>query len=152
MPRVTTRGSIRVEGLDDLLDDLSWNKPIYAQPWKRALTKAVQVAQAKVKERSPGNRIRANVTTRMDARPVPLWGTVSTDAESPKGYRYPFSLEAGKGRKMADGTYSVTHYRKGPRAGRRTKGWFRGSLAAVRKEINGLLAGAAREIEGMWGR
>lgn len=146
--------SIKIEGLDPIIKALQSNNPIYAEPWKKALYKAVQLGAKAVKSRAPvlTGTLRSSVTTRLDSRTVPLYGLVSMGATSAGGARYGFTLDAGKGKKDKSGANSVTHYRSGVKAGRPTRRWFRGSLTVIRKEVNMLLSGAAREIEARWGR
>lgn|SRR5574340_1164945 len=141
------RFSIKVDGYLEMQRKLSGNA-LYAGPMKTAVRESVELAEGKVKERAPvmTNRLESSVTHRLAENPTAFWGVVTAGAEN-KGWRYPWSLNAGKGK-----AGSVTHYRSGPRQGKSTKKWFGGTIGLVRRAIKLKLNHAAREIERNWAR
>lgn len=145
--------AVKVEGLPTLLDKLRSADPIYAEPWRTAMGEATETLEERVEARAPVREgtLVGSVTRKMDTARIPLWGLVTANAEN-RGFRYPFALEAGKGKKRAEGTYSVTHYRSGRRKGRPTRKWFSGTMRGMRRRLADILNRAAREIEERWGR
>ncbi len=92
--------SAKVEGLNKILPKLRESDPIYAQPFREAFKKLIDLLEGRVQKRAPWGkgRLAVSVTGKMDANPIPFWGLVTATAEN-KGFRYPFALEAGKGKK-----------------------------------------------------
>lgn len=144
MPRI----NIKLEGIQYLLERLNFEHPIYAEPWKEALRKATEILRQRTKARAPrkSGRLAASVTGKLAYGRMPKYGIVTASAEN-KGFRYPFALNYGKGKKLKSGGWAVTHY-KG--TGKKTKGWFSGASRGIRKEIEQLLANAAKQIESKW--
>ncbi len=126
----------------------------------------------RARERAPrkAGRLAAGITGRLQASPVPRYGTVTNNAER-NGVRYPFILNAGHftrrikthfwkisartgKRYKATKTINVQgpefHFRSTGRKGWRTHYWFFGALYDKRNQINKLLTRAAREIELGW--
>lgn len=174
--------SVEIEGLGRLVAKLRHEDPIYAAPWREALQRATLTTEAEAKRVAPtaSGRLRASIGHRLDARPVPRWGMVSTDATAADGTRYPFVLQAGR-RSPKRGRIQVTtkrgrvttrlagrrawrritaeagnwislHYRSGSRRGQSTRAWLNLALRATQQKINGLLQEAARKIEREWER
>jgi len=141
MPGIYVRADI--VGIEKLLEKLSTTKPIYAAPWRKALTMATEELEGLERRMAPHNtgRLEARMTHRLDAKAVPEWGIVSNDATSARGFRYGWALDA-----------SPMHFRSGPRRGRPTKGWFTGTFHRFRKRVDELLGQAAKEVEAAWSR
>lgn len=143
--------TIRFEGAEELQRKLQ-QRPIYAGPWTAALQKAVKIVMLRAHARAPRGetgRLDAAITSNMDASVVPLFGIVSTNAVSAKGFRYPFALESGH-----RGDVEL-HYATGVRRAKRgksTRRWLGGALSGSRPRITRLLERAARQIEAEWGR
>ena len=135
--------SVKVEGLDKLITRMQQNT-WYATPWRDMMRRSMNQVTYLAMRRAPvaSGQMAAEVNNKMDASPVPLWAIVTDNATSARGARYPFILDAGKGKGG-----SKLHY-----AGTRkvTKNWFRGSLTAARKQIAAWIDEAAREVERLW--
>lgn len=136
----------RIEGLKKLLRDLRTEDPIYAEPWREALTEATEIVQREAQGRAPSatGKLRGSITTKLQAQPVPRWGAVRANARRGKT-RYGFVLNWGQAQRGA----GVVTFHSG---GQPTKGWFTGALSKLQAHVNGLLDRAARQIEARWGR
>jgi hypothetical protein len=141
MPGIYVRADIK--GIDEMLGKLMRGKPIYAEPWKRALRTSVTELEQKERQMAPRNtgHLEARMTSRLDAKAVPEWGVVSNDVTSSRGTRYGFILNA-----------KDMHYQHGSRRGRLTRGWFTNTFHRFRKRVDELLGKAAKEIEAAWSR
>jgi hypothetical protein len=169
---------IQIDGLSKLQRFLREAEPFYARPWKEALERATQQTEQEAEKVAPvaSGKLRASITHRMDARPIPKWGIVSTDATAADGTRSPFVLQGGhrtprrgfqtidtgkksrtvlvskrNWRKMSAtaGTLINLHYRG---TGRSTRGWLNKALAMMRSRINSILQDAERKIEREWSK
>lgn len=138
---MTAKITVRIEGVRTLLRDIREHDPVYAEPWEKALNAAVRLAEKAVKARAPGS-LGHYVKTKVQARPVPLWGRVRLPNKSRRGFRYPGALQGGK----------RYHYRSGSYRGQETRGWFTKARKSVEGEIAKLLSKAEREIEQRWGK
>lgn len=134
---------VRVLGVEKILRKLNKADPIYAKPWTSALKTAAAAVQKEMKGDAPGD-LGARVTTRMHARPVPLFAKVGLlPMPSRKGFRYPGALH---------GAVTRYHYRSGPHKGQSTHGWLTKALFSMQGRINSLLGKAAGEIRSEWER
>lgn len=152
------------QGMDRVLGKLSQANPIYAKPFRAAMNQAWEIVSKRAHERAPreSGATEEGLGGRIDARSVPLWATVTLAGAPKGGFRYPWVVEAGRRRPKGQGYASIgrytrmfkptiiLHYRSGPRLGRKTRGWFKGSLTGAKKRIDALLTKAAREIESQW--
>lgn len=148
--------SVKIEGYDELRAKLAGD-PIFARPWVKALGKATEYGKTTAQGRAPrdSGTLAGGMTSRLQASPIPFYGVVSNDVQK-RGARYGFILNAGwrkskrgRFRAGAAGRISIFHFRG---TNRLTKGWFSGTLAKIRPEVNRLLDAAAKEIESAWGR
>ncbi len=136
---------VQMEGLTETLRKLE-GKPIYAEPWKRALERAVQILLGKLREESPrlSNQLANSWTGRLDSREVPRFGEVKTDQTASDGFRYPHALNASKRIRY--------RFQSGTRRGQLLYRWTLRSQRAVREQLQSLLSAAEREIESAWQR
>jgi hypothetical protein len=135
--------NVRVVGVEKILRKLNRADPVLAKPWTSALKEAVTLVQHDMKDDAPGD-LGARITTRLHARPVPLYGKVGLlPMPSRKGFRYPGALHGAANR---------YHYRSGPKMGQNTHGWLTRSLDHLQGKINGLLGKAANAIKTEWDR
>ena len=122
------------------------DEDIYADAWRKALTKGTKKMYANARARAPRgdtNQLFSSIEMSMDARKVPLWGKVDATATR-DGFNYGWALQGSKRVRY--------RYQSGPRKGRLTKSWLSGSLGGIRKEVNKDLDTAARAIEAKWQR
>jgi hypothetical protein len=132
--------NVRVLGVERILRKLNKADPIHAKPWTKALRSAADLVQSGMRQTAPGT-LGARVTTRLHARPVPLFAKVGLlPMPSRKGFRYPGALHGG----------AMYHYRSGSNSGQQTKGWLTKPLKVVQGRINDLLSRAAGEIKNDW--
>ena len=132
--------NVRVTGVEKILRRYNRRNPIYAEPWVSALKEAASLVQTDLQRGAPGT-LGATITTRLHARPVPLYAKVGLlPMPSRKGFRYPGALQGG----------AMYHYRSGPLTGRPTKGWLKEPLSRLAGKIEELLGRAGREIERAW--
>lgn len=147
---------VKIVGMRELQKKLK-GKPIYAGPWKEALSAAVVLVWRAARRRAPRDegRLQASLTMDVDASPVPMWGRVGTDARPvawvlEAGRRRPKGQGLQRGRQGAGEPTIDLHYRKGARKGKSTAKWLRSSLSKNRGRINKLFAQAAEKIEKVW--
>ncbi len=131
---------ITAENIEQILRRLE-GKPLYAEPWQKALEKATLFVKRRAERLAPRDTgmLAASITWRLDTAPVPRYGVVSTNRTN-RGFRFPFALNASE----------KFHYRRGRYQGRPTRRWFTRALTGARKKVQGLLVQAVREIEGRW--
>lgn len=135
---------IRVDGIAKMLRKFNRTEPIYAKPWTDALTQAAGMVQGDMKHLAPHmtGALEASITTKMQARPVPMYAKVGAlPMPRNKGYRYPGALHGG----------ARYHYRSGSLSGQPTKGWLTKPLATLAGKLESLLSQAAGKIESRWG-
>jgi hypothetical protein len=160
MPKI----KMQVEGLKFVLDKLD-SPHLIGGPWKRAMQQALRVMRGEVDKNVPRatGRLAGSITDKLSPQPVPMWGLITANAESAKGVRYPFVLQAGhrpsvraagprvKGGRTLKAARAageiILHY-KGTK--RSTRGWITKGLRKARAEMVGILETAAREIEKRW--
>ncbi len=147
---MTVKVRVRIEGINEIRAKLMTADPIYAEPVRKAITEAAETVEARAKKRAPvlTGKLQASVKRQISPQTVPLWAKVTAEAER-KSFRYPWALEAGKGKKNKAGQHSITKYR-GTR--KKTRRWFRGSARGLRKLLQQALSQAAREIAVKWSK
>lgn len=143
---MAVRMDVRLSGANTRKVLKNLDQDLYADSWRKALTKGTKKMYANARARAPrgeSSGLFNSIEMSMDGRKVPLWGKVSADATR-NGFRYAWALQGSK----------RIRYRlqSGPRKGRLTKSWLSGSLGGIRKEVNKNLDKAAREIEAKWQR
>ena len=136
---------IVIIGLDNLIKKCE-SDYLIAGIWKRVMARSIGIAKSQAGKRAPKmtGTLAGGMISKMDAKPIPLWASVTTNVEK-KGFRYPFALEAGKGKAGA-----TLHYRSGRRKGRTTRAWFSGALGVVKRHIEKIFKEAISEIEQRW--
>lgn len=142
------RGGVRIrlkyEGLDQMIVRLQGDR-LYGPAWRKFMLELRDLVDLRLAGRVPLGESHAlfdSLRSSVDPANVPLWVRFSADAAAPDGFRYGMALQASKTRPF--------RYRAGPRAGKRTRGWFTGSLSGARKRINALLNETAAAIERGW--
>ena len=133
---------VRVEGLDDLLRKLK-SPGVHVTIFRRALREAAKLVTSILRGRAPydSGYLKAHITHKLDTRRVPRFAVISMDwRPSKSGARYPWILDVGRrgGRR--------------PAVFARTKHWITGTVEITRERVNGIIAGAASEIEAAWRR
>lgn len=128
---------IVIKGLDELLHKLDADV-LVAKPLREALERSAITVENAGREMAPVDtgHLRASLTHRLDARPVPLFAEVGT--------------KIFYGRELDESPRK--RYRRGPRKGQPTRGWLTGRLADSMGAIEGFLARAVNEIEALWRR
>lgn len=177
MPRY---GHIEIQGISRLLFHLRTDQPFHAPAWRAAVQEATLLVKQEAMKTAPSatGHLRASITSRLDPRPVPRWGIVSTDATAADGTRYPFVLNAGhrtpkrtwinaqhvtkKGRVVQRWKASKRQWRamtaKAGRwinlhyagSGRSTRAWLNRALDVNQGRVNSILDKAATAIERRW--
>lgn len=137
-----TKITVDIEGINQVLRKLRAEDPVYAEPWREALTEATELAYGKAMQRAPEatGRLKARMTKRVGGGVAPRYGVVSNRVQKKKA-RYAFILNASK----------IAHYRGGPNRGQPTRLWFTHALDEVQRKINDILTKAAERIERKWG-
>lgn len=157
---------VEIRGLSKLTRNLAADH-LLADTWRKAMERVTQEAESEAKDRAPHltGKLRASLTHRLDARPIPLYGVVTANAEN-KGFRYPFALDAGhrtpgrphrrgvtvkrwRRQSYMRGTLIQLHYAG---TGKSTAKWFSGSVDKIQGKINNILNDAARRIEQQWSK
>lgn len=144
MPGIYVRADIKE--IDVIQKKLASADPIYAKPWRDALTDLTYTTVARLRAAAPHNtgKLDSRFMNKMDSRPVPEWSYIQNTAER-NGVAYPFLLNASERYHYAGG-YGYGFI--GPRP--TTKGWWTKTWAGMRKTITDTLAKAAAEIEAKW--
>lgn len=124
--------TLKVEGLEELLERIQEEK-FLGPHIRRFFERAGKTVENRAKTYTPVDtgRLRASVTTAVDAATVPLWGTVGTNV-----FYAPY-LEFGEN--------------KHPRRTGRIP-FMRPALADSRPEIDAIVEKTAREIKEAWGK
>jgi hypothetical protein len=140
------RGALEVTGLNSFLKKLE-DGAGYPRAWRWALHQVSRRVKARVRQKAPPGRMQRGVFYYLHRARVPLWSIVS-DKAARKGYRYPFALNAGRGkRRKSSGREYQFHWRSG---GGSTKGWFSDVQNEMQPWINQALTQAAKQIEAAW--
>ena len=176
MPRY---GHIEILGINKILRHLKQDSPVHAQPWRAAVQEATVLVEQEAMKVAPSasGHLRASITHRLDPRPVPRWGIVSTDATAADGTRYGFVLQSGKRTPKRRGVRvekvsksgKVSRRQVGRRAfqamtakagrwislhyagsGRSTRAWLNRALDVNQGRVNSILDKAATAIERRW--
>lgn len=134
---------VTVEGAEALARKLDPDR-LYAHPVEAMLAEGVRYGEQRAQERAPRGttgQLWAGVGSELHAEARPMYGLVTLDAVSSRGFKYGFALNASP----------RFHYRAGGRrggkSGRPTKGWFSKVLPLVRAYISRLRRNAESEIE-----
>ena len=131
---VAERFTITVTPLRRMVKFLQGNE-LYAEPWRGALKSIAELAENFVITRAPirTGRLVAQMSHRVQAKPVPLYAVVKTTARNPRTrYGYARRLEFDP---------RLHHL-----------AFFRDAVQASRGAWNTLLSRAASEIESRWRR
>ena len=127
---------VTVEGHRELMKKLRADE-LLAAPWQHAMKRVGEIGLAAAKSGAPSGpsgQTRALLVTKMQAKPIPKWVAVRSTAKRSsrkyRNYRYPRRLEYD------------------PKS--RHRGWLANAVRSAYGKIGGILAGAAREIEGKW--
>lgn len=121
-------------------------EPLVGKAWIRTMKRFGGLGMKSVKLRAPHKtgRLSAGLELKMQATTIPLWLVITDNAEN-RGARYPFMLDAGKGK-----TRAATHYQSGAKTGRPTFRWFFGVRGIWQKHIPSILKDTAKDIEKVW--
>lgn len=132
---------VYVEGLNTLQRLLNPPDELIAEPWKFAMIDLVERGKASGRVGAPyrSGVLRANISSRVQARPFPRWGAIRSRGASRKSKKYPRGFPYPRFLNYA------------ARWGR--VGWFdRAVIVPVMAQADGVLAAAANKIATKWGR
>lgn len=136
--------TIEVRGLNRLLRALQDTDPLFAEPLRNAFDEGGDLMLEAAQTRAPSGRgtLAQRITKRLDSRPVPRFVKVGPTPMplSTGGFRYPGALEGGE----------MYHYRSGPFAGQKTRGWLSGVKKDVARYVRQIIKAAGKEIEAAW--
>ena len=133
------RMKVELEGYPELMRKLRSSDELLGAPWRHAMDRVAEIGVQAGRAAAPvaTGRLRAKISGKVQAKPVPKWARVKATARAVggrrhKGYRYPARLEYD------------------PKS--RHRGWLRNSIKRAWGRVQGALQGAAREIESNWSR
>lgn len=118
--------------------------PLPPEAQERIIRQGLGLILPIARARAPGSlasAINAVIERAPDGRIV---GRVRVADRTRRGFRYAWALDASKSRKY--------HYRSGPRRGRLTRSWFRGSKRGVPKQLNEAFKREVEAYASRWGR
>ena len=158
----STRGNIRIEGLEHLQEMLS-NGRLLRPEWAALMRKATDHMEDVAKGRAPAGatgKLGGSFKVSISPEAIPLMGTIQNLARSTRMAPYAKMLDAGsrKGtpyRMAASGARYKSGSRKGQlRSGKLTRGWLSRvvKLAGVRHHIEGLIRDVANSVERKWAK
>lgn len=123
--------SIEVKGLAELSRKLE-GKALYWEPVKEALGQLGKLGASDARSAAPSRTgaLSASMTSKLNAKPMPIWVGVTTNVVGSSGKRYPWILEFD------------------PKYGH--KNWLKTAIQRAQSQAAGLLAGAISKIEAKW--
>jgi hypothetical protein len=131
---------IEIRDFDEVVGRLAADA-LLAQPLHDAFDRVDDVLVADIERHRPTDAFSAigAFQTEVDSAPIPRFARVSV--ENLKDFRVAQALN------FASDRY---HYRKGPFAGRSTRGWFTAAATRQQRKIDSIMDDAARQIEQNW--
>lgn len=148
---------MKVSGLEELLKKCS--PTILEKPLRQFFRDALSAIERETKTRTPVDtgRLRASINSKIDTRPVPLWGRVETNTFYAPYVEFgtrphfpPPNALAGWANRHGLGEYTFVICRAIARRGVQGRHMFEKGLETAKSGIEAFAAKAAAEIEARW--